>query len=1058
MDFVHLHNHSHYSLLDGLAKIDDLINQAKSLGMTSLALTDHGNLYGAIEFYKKANKAGIKPIMGVEAYLAPKSRFDKTSIDSEKYYHLTLLAKDNDGWQNLIQLVTKANLEGFYYKPRIDKEILALHKKGIIALSGCPSGEIPRLFSKNKDEEAREALKQYLEIFGDDFYIEIWNQPKIKEIQPALPKLLALAKEFKVPLVATQDTHYAKKEDAFYHDVLLAVQTGNKISDDDRMTLRAGDFSLRSKEEMIQIFSKTPEAIENTVKISDKCNVKITLGQTVLPEFPTPNNLKPFEYLKQLVEEKISQRYKILTEEVIQRKEYELSIIEKMGFADYFLIVQDFVNWAKDRKIVVGPGRGSAAGSLIAYVLKITEVDPIKYELIFERFLNPDRIQMPDIDMDFSDIRRDEIFGYLQEKYGKESVAHIITFGTMASRAAIRDTGRALGYPYGFCDQVAKLIPFNADLKETLETVEDFKKMYDTNPDAKKLIETAQHLEGVVRHASVHACGTVIGKGSLTQFMPLQFAPQDPTTIITQFEMHAVEDLGILKMDLLGLKNLTIIEETIRLVKETNGVEIDISKIPLDDEETFSKTLKKADTTGVFQLESSGMRRYLKELEPSELEDIVAMVALYRPGPMELIPQYIARKHKKEATTFLHPKLESILGKTYGIGIYQEQMMQIARDLGGFTLAEADTLRKAIGKKNKDLLDQQRVKLIDGMTKNGIDKKTANAIWDMFPPFARYGFNRSHAVCYALIAYQTAYLKTHHPIELTTALMNSDAGDIDRTSFLITESKKSGIPVLPPDINSSFSKFSPEGASIRFGLSAIKNVGQAIVESIIEERQRRGPFKNLQDLLARVTHKDLNKKSLDSLTKAGALDSFGLERNSIILNLEKILLFSSQIKKHALTGQNNLFGKITSEGTSLNLPDVSPATCDEKLHWEKELLGFYVSDHPMNKYSKILDQKKVVSIKTVINKVSQNGSLINGAFRVAGVITNIKKIITKRNKPIIFAKIEDLNDTLEIVVFSEILERNPQIWQEKNIIIVQGKLSQRDSDPKIIVDQVVKLN
>ncbi len=1053
-DFVHLHNHSHYSLLDGLAKIDELVAQTKKMGMNAIALTDHGNLYGAIEFYKEAKKQGIKPIMGVEAYLAPKSRFIKNSNDADRYFHITLLAKNNAGWKNLIQLVTKANLEGFYYKPRIDKELLKEHKEGLIVLSGCPSGEIPKMILKNQIDEAYKTADEYKDIFGEDFYIEIWHQPKIKEVHKALPYLIDLAKEKNIPLVATQDTHYIKKEDAFYHDVLLAVQTGNKITDDDRFTLKAGEFYLRPKEEMEKIFQNTPEAIENTGKIAEKCNVEISLGQTLIPKFNVPENETAFSFLEKLVNQRISQRYPEMTDEIKDRLKYELDVIKKTGFADYFLIVQDFVNWAKERKIVVGPGRGSAAGSIISYILKITEVDPIKYNLLFERFLNPERIEMPDIDIDFTDIRRDEVMGYLREKYGENSVAHIITFGTMASRAAIRDSGRALGFSYGFCDEISKMIPFNADLKDALEQVPELKSQYDSNPEVRRLIDTAMHLEGVARHASVHACGTVIGAKPLTEYMPLQYAPQDPNTIITQFEMGAVNSLGLLKMDLLGLKNLTIIEETIRLIKDTQEVEIDIGKIPLDDKKTFS-LIQSANTTGVFQFESSGMRRYLKELKPTELEDIIAMVALYRPGPMDLIPQYIARKQGKEKETYLHPLLEPILKNTHGIGIYQEQMMQIARDLGGFTLSEADILRKAIGKKIKELLDKQQEKIMSGMAAKGIDKKTAEAIWEMFPPFSRYGFNRSHAACYAIIAYQTAYLKTHFPIELTTSLLNNDSGDVDRISFLVSESKKMGIMVLPPDINQSYAKFSPEGNHIRFGLSAIKNVGSNIVSAIIAERQKNGPFISISDFLARVTHKDLNKKSLESLSKAGVFDGLGIERNVILSNLEKILSFSQQAKKHSTISQNGLFGNKTSE-YKISLNQSAPAKEEEKLAWEKELLGFYVSEHPLKKYEKFFKEKKVNPIKSIIDRSAKSG--IAGSYRIAGIITSVKKITTKNKKIMAFARIEDLSDTLEVVVFSEVLDRKSEIWENQNIVIIQGKLSLRDNESKIIVDQAIKIN
>jgi len=1056
MDFVHLHNHSHYSLLDGLAKIEDMIARTKELGMNSIALTDHGNLYGAIEFYKEAKKQGIKPILGVEAYLAPKSRLIKNTVDSDKYYHITLLAKDNAGWKNLIQLVTKANLEGFYYKPRIDKEILELHKEGLVVLSGCPSGEIPRLILRNQIDEAYKMADYYKSIFGDDFYIEIWQQPKIKDLHKALPYLIDLAKEKNIPLVATQDMHYLRKEDAFYHDVLLAVQTGNKIGDDDRFTLKAGEFHMRSKEEMEQVFKETPEALSNTVVIADKCNVEIQLGVTLLPKFPVPQGETGFSYLEKLVWQRTHERYPIVTPEIEERIKYELGVIEKTEFADYFLIVQDFINWAKDRKIVVGPGRGSAAGSAVSYVLRITDVDPLKYNLLFERFLNPERIEMPDIDMDFTDIRRDEVMGYLREKYGENNVAHIITFGTMASRAAIRDAGRALGFSYGVCDQIAKLIPFNADLKESLEMVPELKEQYDSNPETRRLIDTAQHLEGVARHASVHACGTVIAEKPLTEYMPLQYAPQDPSTIITQFEMGAIQSLGLLKMDLLGLKNLTVIENTIRLVKDSQGVDLDISKIPLDDEKVFA-LLQTANTTGVFQLESSGMRRYLKDLKPNVLEDIIAMCALYRPGPLSagFVDMFVRRKNGSEKVTYDHPDIEAILKTTYGVTVYQEQVMEISRKLAGFTGGQADTLRKAIGKKNAVLLAKMESEFISGCKKNNVDEKIAKKIWNDWQGFAEYAFNKSHSACYGIIAYQTAYLKAHFPIEFTTSLLNNDSGDVERMAFLISESKKMGIQVLPPDINQSYSTFSPEGTSIRFGLSAIKNVGSNIVDAVISERQKNGPFKNLSDFIARITHKDLNKKSMESLTKSGVFDSLAIDRGVILANIDKILACSSQIKKTFSSSQNGLFSQ-DSAGYTFSLNNTSQATEDEKLGWEKELLGFYISDHPLKKYKDFFIQKKVVPIKSILDRSAK--SSVGGSYRIAGVITAVKKIITKTKKPIAFVKIEDLSDTMEIVVFSEVLERKPEVWEPQNIIIVQGKMSLRDNEPKIIADEVIKIS
>ncbi len=1065
MKFVHLHTHSHYSLLDGLTRIDDLVDRAKELGMKALALTDHGNLYGAIEFYKKAVKAELKPILGVEVYVARRSRFDKEARIDDKSFHLILLAENNLGWQNLIKLVTKSYLEGFYYRPRVDMELLKEYHEGLIGMSACLSGEIPQLLYENKFEEAEKKAKDYEEIFGKgNFFLETGHHPNIPEMVKVDAEMRKLAEKTGLPLVATQDIHYLKSEDAEYQDILLAVQTNNKIDDENRLSMKVDDFSMRSQEQMIEFFKDLPEAIENTVKIAERCNVTLTLGQILLPTFSLPENeTSATEYLRKLVMERITNRFEEIDAKVMERLEYELKIIEKTGFADYFLIVQDFVSWAKERGIVVGPGRGSAAGSLISYILGITDIDPLKYDLLFERFLNPDRISMPDIDLDFTDIRRDEVFAYIREKYGEDKVAQIITFGTMAARAAIRDAGRALGMDYSFCDRIAKLIPFNPTqgmkvgwLDKSLRNVAELDSLYKSDPEAKKLIDAARHLEGVARHASVHACGVVISKNPLTDYVPLQRSPQDENIIITQFEMNSIENLGLLKIDLLGLKNLTIIEETIRLVKEIRDEEIDISKIPLTDKKTF-KLLREGDTTGVFQLESSGMRRYLKELKPTEFEDIIAMVSLYRPGPMELIPSFINRKYGREKVKYLHPKLEPILENTHGIGIYQEQMMRIARDLGGFSLAEADTLRKAIGKKIKVLLNAQKEKLIKGMMENGIEEGVAKQIWELFPPFARYGFNRSHAACYALIAYRTAYLKSHYPIEFMTALLNADSGDVERIAFLVGEANKNNIEVLPPDINRSFASFVSEEKNIRFGLQAIKNVGANIVEAIINERQTGGPFRDFGDFLRRVQHKDLNKKSLESLIKVGAFDSFDAERGYLFGNIENILSFCQNLKKTQSSSQTGLFGadfhtpafldKKTEEG-------VSGVSLKEKLGWEKELLGLYISSHPLEEYSEKLKKYKIKPIKEILaEKKGING---NGC-QVAGVISKVERIISKLGQPILFVKMEDLTGPLEIVVFSDTLKKNPTVWQENNVIVASGRLSWRNNEPKFICQQAMEV-
>ena len=1060
--FTHLHTHSHYSLLDGLTKIDELVKRVKELGMKSIAVTDHGTLYSAVEFYKKAKAVGVKPIFGVETYVAPRDRFSREP--NEKYYHLILLAKNETGWKNLIKLVTKAHLEGFYYKPRVDKDLLREYHEGLIALSACYSGELARAILDNKDAE--KVVQEYKEIFGpENYYIEIGHHANFNPAwhEKVWKGLIEVSKKTGTPLVATQDSHYLKPEDAEYHDILLAVQTGNKIQDDGRMTMKQDDYSITSPERMAEIFKDIPEAVEESGRIAEKCNVELELNKILLPNFPIPDGQSANDYLRELINKKIGERFapNEQTKEIKERLEYELGVITKTGFADYFLIVQDLISWAKMHGIAVGPGRGSAAGSLISYILDITEVDPIKYELIFERFLNPERIQMPDIDIDFADKRRDEVLAYARQKYGEDRVAQIITFGTMAARAAIRDAGRAMGIPYGFCDQIAKLIPFNPTqgmkegwLEKCLKDVDDLKEMYRDSANAKKLIDAAIHLEGVARHASVHACGTVISRDPLIDNVPLQFAPQDKDIIITQFEMHSIEDLGLLKIDFLGLKNLTIIEETVRLIKELHDKDIKISELPLDDKKTF-ELLQKADTTGVFQLEGDGMRHYLKDLVPTEFEDIVAMISLYRPGTLEagMVPRYISRKHKKEKVTYLHPKLETILKKTYGIMLYQEQLMQVARELAGFTFSEADTLRKAVGKKIKALLLEQEEKMVNGMVNNGIGKSMAKEIWKWFEPFARYGFNRSHAVCYALIGYRTAYLKAHYPEEFMSSLFNAEINDIDRIAVIFNEARQKGIRVMPPDVNKSSVNFSPDGnKTIRFGLLAVKNVGEAIVRAIIDDRMTRGEFKDFNDFLNRIQHKDLNKKSLESLVKSGAFDSLGIERKQALENIDEVLRFSTLVKK-GNQQTNSLFGNAPVSLSFKFSKQVEPATTVEKLGWEKELLGFYISDHPLNSYREKIEKIGALKIEEARAKDRKEQ-----VVKIAGTISEVKKILTKGGQPMIFAKIEDFSEKpLEVVVFNDTLEKTMDIWKVNNIVAVKGKMSWRNGEPNMVCEKAIKL-
>ncbi|MFH1714497.1 MAG: DNA polymerase III subunit alpha [Candidatus Nealsonbacteria bacterium] len=1048
MKFTHLHVHSHYSLLDGLAKIDQILDRTKELGMDSVAITDHGNIYGAVEFYKKAVEKGIKPIIGCEIYQSLDRMTQKRPNVDDKRYHLVLLVKNDQGYKNLVKLLTRAHLEGFYYKPRIDEELLAEHAEGLIGLSACLAGKIPKLILANKMEEAEKAALKYQEIFGKgNFYLDIQHHPNSKDQQKANEGLKAISKKLNIPLVATNDVHYLRKDDAKAQDILMLINTGSDPNDPERLSLATDDFSMKSLEEMQEEFKDLPEAVENTQKIAEACNFKFKLGETKLPIFKVPSGKSPDDYLEELCQLGLEKRYqKDNLKESKDRLNYELSVIKQTGFASYFLIVQDFVNWAKENRIVVGPGRGSVGGSIVAYLLRITNVDPLKYNLLFERFLNPDRISLPDIDLDFTDRRRDEVIQYVAEKYGRDKVAQIITFGTMAARAVIRDVGRALGYTYSYCDQLAKMIPFGKTLEETIKIVPEFKSLYENDPQAAKLIDFAKKLEGVARHASTHACGVVISNTPLDNIVPLQHPTQDENTIVTQYEMHSIEDLGLLKMDFLGLKNLTIIEDTLARIYKVRGFNLNIETLPADDKKTF-KILQKGETVGCFQVESSGMQRYLKQLKPTDFEDIIAMVALYRPGPMQLIPDYIARKHKKQPITYIHPKLEPILKNTQGIAIYQEQIMKIAQEMAGFTLGEADILRKAIGKKIKKLLMSQKQKFIEGMAKNDIGENIAKQIWNWIEPFASYSFNRSHAAAYATIAYQTAYLKAHYQPEFMSALLTSERNDIERISILIQECKKMGLEVLPPDINESFTYFGvvPKKNQIRFGLSAIKNVGLGIVETIVKERKANGHYVSMEDFVSRIDSKDLNKKSLESLIKAGAFDKI-TERNQLLFNLERLLECSRENQKQKSNGQTGLFDDL-GFNHKINLASAPPASEKERLTWEKDLLGLYISSHPLKGFKKIFEEKSI-SISSISSKLPKQ------TVRIGGIISKIKKIITRTGKPMLFVNLEDLTDKIEVVVFPRIIERNPAAFQENKIVMVSGRLDSRDGVPKLICDNI----
>ena len=1108
--FTHLHVHTHYSLLDGLGKIDDILDRVEELGMDSIAITDHGTMYGVPEFYDKATQRGIKPILGCETYLAPNGRKNKRAGIDDTRYHLTLLARNNTGYKNLMKLTTIAHLEGFYYKPRIDMEVLKKHSEGLIGMSGCVQGEIAQLVIGGKYDSAKKKALEYQEIFGKgNYYLEIQHLPNLEKQKIANEGLIKISKETGVPIVATADLHYIYPEDSAIQDILVCIQTGKKLNDDGRLSMTDHKLHLKSPEEMWENFKHIPEAIENTQKIVEKCNVTIKFGETLLPSFEVPKGFTPTTYLRKLCDEGIKERYLNrdleYTEEHEKRLKYELKIISKMGFDAYFLIVADFINWAKNKGIAVGPGRGSAAGSFVSYLTKITDIDPIKYDLLFERFLNPDRISMPDVDVDFSDHRRDEVLAYVRKKYGDDHVAQIITFGTMAAKAAIRDAGRVLDVEYSYCDKLSKMVPDFTKLADALKTSKELKAEYDNNADAKKIIDAALKLEGVARHASVHACGVVITAEPVVEYSPMQYMKgkgKNENAIVTQYAASSkasyVEKIGLLKMDFLGLKNLTIIENAISIIKATTGDVIKVNKIPLDDEATF-KLFQRGDTTGIFQLESAGMKRYLKQLKPTVFEDIIAMVALYRPGPMEWIPDFIAGKHGKKQITYLHPNLKPILGKTYGVAVYQEQVMQMAQAIAGFSGGEADVLRKAMGKKIPEMIAKEKIKFIEGAEKQGIDKKLAEKIFSFIEPFAGYGFNRSHAACYALIGYQTAYLKAHYPVQFMAALLNSDKGDTDRVAIEIEEARAMGIKVLPPDINESFNNFavvknpttekkvlkmengkvlspeeikerekelskqkeaeknsSPQFNTIRFGLEAIKGVGAHIVDKIIEERKLNGPFKDVIDLVERVQDKDLNKKSLEALAMSGALDSLtNNNRNLVLENIQLLLDYAKSHQKSTANGQSSLFATGDNdtgiEAPKLVLQEVAPASKKQRLSWEKELLGLYISDHPLRNFQDFF-QKNAVPINSL------GRQHLDQRITVGGIITKIQKVYTRQNQLMYFATIEDSLSKMEVLVFPKVLERDFDLWKEENIVLLKGRYSEKDGESKLLCESGVIIN
>lgn len=1082
--YVHLHNHTHHSLLDGLSKIPKLIGQVKDMGMEAVAITDHGTMSGVLEFYKAANAEGIKPILGMEAYVAARSRHDRDPQKDKARYHLIILAMNNTGYQNLMKLSTTANLEGMYYKPRIDRDLLEAHSEGLIILSGCASGELGENLRVDNYEEAKNIASWYKRVFGDRYYLELQDHghPESKtawDVQVKINGYLEkLSEELDIEMVVTSDGHYLSHDDQDTHEILLCVGTGAYLSDEKRMSLKDFELHVTDPEEIIDRWATThPQAVANTKVIADRCNVEIELGKILIPTFPTPEGYNEKTYLDLLTYQGLAWRYggvsqeeadkmsiedaqKVLSQEVLDRTAYELDVMSRMGYSGYFLIVQDFINWGKDQGIIFGPGRGSAAGSIVSYAIRITELDPLKYDLLFERFLNPDRISMPDVDIDIQDTRRNEVIQYCTDKYGAEKVANIVTFGTMAARAAVRDVARVLQVPYGESDRIAKLVPQpvqgrHIPLSVSVKDDADFKHEYESNPTAKQVIDFAMRLEGTIRSHGVHAAGVVIAPDDIVKFVPIEMSQKGVPA--TQFPMGQVEELGLLKMDFLGLSNLSIINNALRIIKKVYKTDIELNSIPLDDEETY-KLFQRGDTTGVFQLESAGMKRYLRELKPSVFDDIIAMVALYRPGPMQFIDSFIKRKHGEEEITYLDPGLENSLKNTYGILVYQEQFMQISKEWCGFTGGQADTLRKAVGKKNIELMRKVKVDFVEGAMKvSGAKQKDAETFWDQLEEFANYCFNKSHAACYGLISYWTAYLKAHYPDAFMAALMTSDADDTERLAIEITECNHMGINVLSPDVNESFVEFAvvPDKKAIRFGMAAVKGVGVGVVEEILRARKD-GKFTSVEDFAKRASTQKVNKKAWDSLIKTGAFDEMA-DRSDLLFNLETIQAFASKIQKEAASGQTDLFGGMSEVASIQPTVTMTPApvkhTDKERLTWERELLGLYISAHPLDNYDAYFSEQTVPIVE-----MTQD---IDGkALTIGGLVSSVRTIVTKSGTKMAFVKLEDKSGETEVIVFPNLFEQVGAQLQVDAVVRVSGKVSARDrdgnltSDVKIIADEV----
>jgi len=1070
LNFTHLHVHTEYSLLDGSNKIKEYVARVKELGMDSAAITDHGVMFGVIDFYRAAKEAGINPILGCEVYVAPGSRFDRESGRAggdDRYYHLVLLAENNTGYANLVKIVSKGFVDGFYYKPRVDMEVLEQYHEGIIALSACLAGEVQRNLLRGFYDEARAAALKYQKTFGKgNFFLELQDHG-ISEQKTVNQQLIRMSRELGIELVATNDVHYTYESDAASHDILLCIQTGKKLADEDRMRYEGGQYYVKSPEEMEELFPYALEALENTHKIAQRCHVEIEFGVTKLPKFDVPEGYTAWEYLNELCFQGLKARYQPVTEELKKRLDYELDVIKTMGYVDYFLIVWDFIRYARDHDIMVGPGRGSAAGSLVAYTLGITRLDPIKYNLLFERFLNPERVSMPDIDVDFCFERRQEVIDYVVRKYGKDRVVQIVTFGTLAARGVIRDVGRVMDLPYALCDTIAKLVPneLNITIDKALKMSQELRTMYESDEQIHTLIDMARRLEGLPRHTSMHAAGVVISQKAVDEYVPLSRASDG--SITTQFTMTTLEELGLLKMDFLGLRTLTVIQNAVRLEEKSSGTDIDIDHIDFDDKAVLS-SLGTGKTDGVFQLESAGMKNFMKELKPQSLEDVIAGISLYRPGPMDFIPQYIRGKNNAASITYDCPQLKPILESTYGCIVYQEQVMQIVRDLGGYTLGRSDLVRRAMSKKKAAVMAKERQNFVygnpeegvPGCIANGISEAVANKIYDDMTDFAKYAFNKSHAAAYAVVSYQTAWLKYYYPVEFMAALMTSVIDNPGKVAEYIMTCRQMGIKILPPDINQGEGEFSVDGRNIRYGLSAIKSIGRPVIQAILEERERGGVFRDLKDFVERTNGKEVNKRAIENFIKAGAMDGLGGTRRQLMMVYAQVMDSVAQDKKSSISGQMSLFdlmGEEEKQEFSIKLPDVGEYEKGQLLAFEKEVLGIYVSGHPLEEYEGIWRKNiSALSSDFALDEEAGAPKIQDGSKAIIGGLVSGRTVkYTKTNKTMAFFQLEDLVGTVEVVVFPRDYERYHTLIAEDAKVFVQGRVSGEDEKAsKLICEKI----